>query len=124
MDVNDGTFKNNIMTMRSYEIFIASSGTINMKGGIYENNYSTKNGSNTAGSLFGVESSGKIYMTGGTIMNNIGYRAGTFATRWTTSGSIIELNGGIIKNNTTRVSDFKNAGVFVQSEVTIGKMQL
>lgn len=121
MYVNAGTFKNNLMSIRSYGLFIASGGTINMKGGHYENNYSTKNGSNTAGSLFGVESTGKIYMTGGTIINNIGYRAGAFATRWTSLGSVIELNGGTIRNNTTRNSDFKNAGIFVQSDVKIGK---
>ena len=121
MDVNNGTFKNNMMSMRSYGLFIANAGTINMKGGHYENNNSTRNGSNTAGSLFGVESTGKIYMTGGTVQNNIGYRAGAFATRWATDGSIIELNGGIIKNNTTRDSAFKNAAIFVQSNVKIGK---
>ena len=120
MDVNNGTFKNNMMSMRSYGLFIANAGTINMKGGHYENNNSTRNGSNTAGSLFGVESTGKIYMTGGTVINNIGYRAGAFATRWATEGSIIELNGGTIKNNTTRKADFKNAGLFVQSDVKIG----
>ena len=105
----------------AYGLFIAASGTINMKGGIYENNYATKNGSNTAGSLFGIEEAGKIYMTGGSIINNIGYRAGAFATRWTSSGSIIEINGGIIKNNKTRNTDFKNASIFVQSDVKIGK---
>lgn len=120
MDVNNGTFKNNMMSMRSYGLFIANAGTINMKGGHYENNNSTRNGSNTAGSLFGVETTGKIYMTGGTVINNIGYRAGAFATRWATEGSIIELNGGTIKNNTTRKADFKNAGLFVQSDVKIG----
>lgn len=121
MDVNNGTFKNNMMTMRSYGLFIANAGTINMKGGLYENNQSTRNGGNTAGSLFGVETTGKIYMTGGTIQNNIGYRAGAFATRWATDGSVIELNGGTIKNNTTRKADFKNAGIFVQSHIKIGK---
>ena len=121
MDVNNITVKNNIMSIRSYGLFIAASGTINMKGGIYENNYATKNGSNTAGSLFGIEEAGKIYMTGGSIINNIGYRAGAFATRWTSSGSIIEINGGIIKNNKTRNTDFKNASIFVQSDVKIGK---
>lgn len=120
MDVNNGTFKNNMMSMRSYGLFIANAGTINMKGGIYENNYSTRNGSNTAGSLFGVETTGKIYMTSGTVQNNIGYRAGAFATRWATDGSVIELNGGTIKNNTTRDSAFKNAAIFVQSNVKIG----
>ena len=109
-----------MMSMRSYGLFIANAGTINMKGGIYENNYSTRNGSNTAGSLFGVETTGKIYMTGGTVQNNIGYRAGAFATRWATDGSVIELNGGTIKNNTTRDSAFKNAAIFVQSNVKIG----
>ena len=120
MNVNNGTFKNNMMTMRSYGLFIANAGTINMKGGLYENNQSTRNGGNTAGSLFGVETTGKIYMTGGTVQNNIGYRAGAFATRWATDGSVIELNGGIIKNNTTRDSAFKNAAIFVQSNVKIG----
>lgn len=120
MNVNNGTFKNNMMTMRSYGLFIANAGTINMKGGLYENNQSTRNGGNTAGSLFGVETTGKIYMTGGTVQNNIGYRAGAFATRWATDGSVIELNGGTIKNNTTRDSAFKNAAIFVQSNVKIG----
>ena len=121
MNVNNGTFKNNMMTMRSYGLFIANAGTINMKGGLYENNQSTRNGGNTAGSLFGVETTGKIYMTGGTVQNNIGFRAGAFATRWATDGSVIELNGGTIKNNTTRDSAFKNAAIFVQSNVKIGK---
>ena len=120
MNVNNGTFKNNMMTMRSYGLFIANAGTINMKGGLYENNQSTRNGGNTAGSLFGVETTGKIYMTGGTVQNNIGFRAGAFATRWATDGSVIELNGGTIKNNTTRDSAFKNAAIFVQSNVKIG----
>ena len=120
MNVNNGTFKNNMMTMRSYGLFIANAGTINMKGGLYENNQSTRNGGNTAGSLFGVETTGKIYMTGGTVQNNIGFRAGAFATRWATDGSVIELNGGTIKNNTTRDSSFKNAAIFVQSNVKIG----
>lgn len=121
MTVKDGTFKNNMMSMRSYGLFIANSGVINMEGGTYENNYSTRNGGNTAGSLFGVENTGKIYMTGGIIQNNIGYRAGSFATRWAKPGSIIELNGGTIKNNTTLSADFKNAGIFVQSDVEIGE---
>ena len=124
MTVKDGTFKNNMMSMRSYGLFIANSGVINMEGGTYENNYSTRNGGNTAGSLFGVENTGKIYMTGGIIQNNIGYRAGSFATRWAKPGSIIELNGGTIKNNTTLSADFKNAGIFVQSDVKIGESMI
>lgn len=121
MDVNNGTFKNNMMSMRSAGLFIANGGTINMKGGHYENNASTRNGSNTSGSLFVVETTGKIYMTGGTIINNIGYRAGAFSSRWTQEGSVVELNGGTIKNNTTRNADFKNASIFARSYFKIGK---
>ena len=121
MDVNNGTFKNNMMSMRSAGLFIANGGTINMKGGHYENNASTRNGSNTSGSLFMVETTGKIYMTGGTIINNIGYRAGAFSSRWTQEGSVVELNGGTIKNNTTRNADFKNASIFARSYFKIGK---
>ena len=121
MDFNNGTIKNNMMSMRSYGLFIANAGVININGGTIKNNYSTKNGSNTAGSLIGVETNGKIYMNDGTIENNIGYRAGAFATRWANEDSIIEFNGGIVKNNKTRNTDFKNAGVFVQSKVVINK---
>ena len=121
MDFNNGTIKNNMMSMRSYGLFIANAGVININGGTIKNNYSTKNGSNTAGSLIGVETNGKIYMNDGTIENNIGYRAGAFATRWANEDSIIEFNGGIVKNNKTRNTDFKNAGVFVQNKVVINK---
>ena len=121
MNVNNGTFKNNMMSMRSAGLFIANGGTINMKGGHYENNASTRNGSNTSGSLFMVETTGKIYMTGGTIINNIGYRAGAFSSRWTQEGSVVELNGGTIKNNTTRNADFKNASIFARSYFKIGE---
>ena len=121
MDVNNGTFKNNMMSMRSAGLFIANGGTINMKGGHYENNVSTKNGGNTSGSLFVVETTGKIYMTGGTIINNIGFRAGAFSSRWTQEGSVVELNGGTIKNNTTRNADFRNASIFARSYFKIGQ---
>ena len=36
------------------------------------------------------------------------------------SGIRLNPNGGTIKNNTTRKADFKNAGLFVQSDVKIG----
>ena len=77
------------MTMRDMGMFISmGSSKIVLNNCTINNNFSTKNGSNTNGALIGTRDGGIIEMNGGVIENNIGFRAGAISTRWNGSDKI------------------------------------
>lgn len=131
-DVDGGTLtmavntsiRDNRTWARSGEVFgIRNDAVFTMNGGKITNNSVAWGGINTNGPMIGVETGGKFVMNDGAITGNTGYLAGAIASRWVTNNNSTDhgifLNGGTISDNTTTISSWSNAQVFVRSELTI-----
>lgn len=124
IDMENTSIKNNKTWVRSGEVFgIVNNAVFTMNSGEIDSNVCRHGGSNTSGSMICVESGGKFIMNGGSITNNVGFRAGAISSRWTVGNhgvdNGIHLNGGIISGNTTKLSDWKEASVFVRGTLNI-----
>lgn len=120
--MNGGKIVNNDGHVRSGFIFgVVNESKLTINDCLIENNHAKSRGSSTS-SVICCESGGDFDMNGGSIKKNVGMLAGALSARWVlnegASQSYINLNGGVIGDNSCLAETWHNAEVFIRDTVT------
>lgn len=123
--INDANISDNLGCSRSGTLFgIVNESILTMNGGTIRNNISKYYGSSSTGSMLTVETGGGFVMNGGIVTNNLGGLASFIASRWTNTYSNsdggIYLNRGTIEGNTTYLTRWYEATIYLRSGAVIG----
>lgn len=122
MELNNASVCGNKAMARSATVLgVINGAVVTMNGNTkIDNNKHIGVGSNTSGSIVGLEGASQFVMNGGSISNNVGGRAGAIASRWSAAEALIDLNAGTITGNSASNDSWNGASIFLRSPATIG----
>ncbi len=117
LTINGGKINNTKALNSNGIVAMAYQATIIFNNGIISNNSGVRGVSNTRNSTIYIHNGGKFYMNGGVIEKNRGTSMGAVDVAGY-SNSIVELNGGEIKNNVCALNE-KRSDVYIGADYNL-----